>query len=83
MGKAPHILYTDDEGSYNNKIVNTYAKTYKKNDKFDKGNKPVWLDGVHRVENKTKKFGHKFYKVSGFTKLLIRAEVLKIHCSIR
>ena len=47
-------------------------------DKFDKENKPVWLNGIHRVEEITKKFGQKFYKVSGVPKLLMRAEVLKL-----
>ena len=54
------------------------VKIYKKKNKFDKENKPVWLTGVHRVEEITKKFGQKFYKVSGFSKLLMRAELLKI-----
>ena len=54
------------------------ANIYKKKDKFDKENKPVWLNGTHRVEEITKKFGQKFYKVSGFSKLLMRSELLKI-----
>ena len=54
------------------------VKIYKKNDKLDKENKPVWLNGIHRVEEITKKFGQKFYKVSGVPKLLMRAELLKI-----
>ena len=51
---------------------------YKKKDKFDKENKSVWLNGSHRVEEITKKFGQKFYRVSGFSKLLMRSELLKI-----
>ena len=54
------------------------VKIYKKKDKFDKEHKSVWLNGIHRVEEITKKFGQKFYKVSGFSKLLMRAELLKI-----
>ena len=54
------------------------VKIYKKKDKFDKENKPVWLNGIHKVEEITKKFGQKFYKVSGVPKLLMRAELLKI-----
>ena len=54
------------------------VKIYKKKDKFDKENKSVWLNGVHRVEEITKKFGQKFYKVSGVPKLLMRAELLKL-----
>ena len=45
------------------------VKICKKKDTFDKENKPVWLNGIHRVEEITKKFGQKFYKVSGFPNL--------------
>ena len=51
---------------------------YKKKDNFDRENKPVWLSGIHRVEEITKKLGQKFYKVSGVPTLLMRAELLKI-----
>ena len=54
------------------------VKIYKKKDKFDRENRTVWLNGTHRVEEITKKFGQKFYKVSGVPKLLMRAELLKI-----
>jgi hypothetical protein len=36
------------------------VKIHKKKDKFDKENKSVWLNGSHRVEEITKKFGQKF-----------------------
>ena len=54
------------------------VKIYKKKDKFDNENKSLWLPGYHQVEEITKKFGQKFYKVSGFPKMLMRAEILTI-----
>ena len=56
---------------------------YKKKDNVDKENKSLWIPGYHQVEEITKKFGQTFYKASGFTKLLMRAEILNIQCNIR
>ena len=58
--------------------IRAEVKIYKKKDKVAKENKSVWLNGVHRVGEITKKFGQTFYKVSGFPKLLLRAELLNI-----
>ena len=59
------------------------VKIYMKKYKFDKVNESLRLPGYHQVEEITKKFGQKFYKVSGFTKLLMRAEILKLQCNTR
>ena len=36
--------------TYPNIEIGDKVKIYKKKDRFDKENKPVWLNGIHRVE---------------------------------
>ena len=56
---------------------------YKKNDKFDKEHKSVWLKGTYTVSEITEQFGHKCYKVGWLPHLFVRSETLNIYWAIQ